>query len=185
MIDAFQERFSYITEGGWDRQTFLLLALLAIVLAIWLLYRIIRSRPLPRSDVNQESDPGGSHVTKVPLPPLPNVEAILPRIRDDYPEFVAIVEKVLAHISARSLMTNSELRRGFAHLESLVQRAERTPPKGSLGIASEVALSAPETKRDLKATMLTLIRLLDDVEGVREKSGSEIDELVDRILEKV
>lgn len=166
-------------------QTLLLLGLLAFLLAILLLYRIMKYRPRPTEQIAAET-PDTTLITQVPPPPLPKIEKLLTRLEAESPEFVEIVRNVLGHTSPQKLMIQPELRRNFAHLEVLVQRAEKTPPpKGTLGIAGASKFPAAEVRRDVKATMVTIIRQLQEVEGVREKSGLTLDDLVDRFLETV
>lgn len=184
-MESFRERFTYILQSGWDRQSLLLLGVLAFLLAIWLLYRILRYYPRTEGDSAAETRSEKTLITQVPPPPLPKIEKLLTRLEGDYPEFTEIVRSVLGHTASQTLLGQPDLRRSFAHLEVLLQRAEKTAPKGTLGIAAETKFTAAEMRRDAKATMLTIIRLLQEVEGVREKSGVELGPLVDRFLEKV
>jgi hypothetical protein len=172
-------------EFGWDRQTLLLLGGLAFVLALWLLYRILKSRPQAREEQAASAAAETTLLTKVPPPPLPKVEKILIRLEEEYPEFCRIVHEVLKYTPIPTLMAQSDLRRGFAHLETVMQKSDRQPAQGTLGIQTAKQPLSAETRREVKATMLTVIRLLQDVQGVREKSGSLIDEQLDLFLERI
>jgi hypothetical protein len=168
-----------------DRQTLLLLAALAFMLAIWLLYRILRSRPMAGSVEAAGSEAEATLMTRVPPPPIPKIEKILSRLDSEYPEFCNIVREIQSHTSLQTFLAQSEIRRGFSHLDTLLMKADRVPAKGTLGIQAEAKALSAETRREAKATMLTLIRLIEDIEGVREKSGSFIDEQLDRFLERI
>jgi hypothetical protein len=168
-----------------DRQTLLLLGALAFMLAIWLLYRILRNRPMVESNAAAESSAESTMMTRVPPPPLPKVEKILSRLEGEYPEFCSIVREVQKYSTLPALLAQTEVRRGFAHLETLLLKTDRLPAKGTLGIQSDSMSLSGETRRDAKATMLTVIRLIQDVDGVREKSGPFIDEQLDSFLERI
>jgi hypothetical protein len=186
-MPALLQTGASVGEFGWDRQTLLLLGGLAFVLALWLLYRILKSRPQAREEqaVGAVSAAETTLLTKVPPPPLPKIEKILSRLEEDYPEFCRIVQDVLKYTPMPTLLAQTELRRGFAHLETVMQKADRVPTKGTLGIQTESKPLSAEARREAKATMLTVIRLLQDVQGIREKSGSLIDEQLDLFLERI
>jgi len=168
-----------------DRQTLLLLGALAFMLAIWLLYRILRNRPMAESNAAAVSSAESTLMTRVPPPPLPKVEKILTRLEEEYPEFCGIVREVQKYTTLPALLAQTEVRRGFAHLETLILKTDRLPAKGTLGIQAESRSLSAETKREAKATMLTVIRLIQDMDGVREKSGTFIDEQLDSFLERI
>jgi hypothetical protein len=169
-----------------DRQTLLLLAALAFMLAIWLLYRILRSKPIAADTIEMAGlEADATLVTRVPPPPLPKIEKILSRLDGEYPEFCNIVREVQTHTTPQIILAQSEIRRGFTHLETLLMKADRAPSKGSLGLQAEAKALSAETRREAKATILTIIRLIEDIEGVRDKSGPFIDDQLDHFLERI
>jgi hypothetical protein len=171
---------------GWDRQTLLLLGALAFVLALWLLYRILKSRPRTQEEPSGDAAAATTTMlTKVPPPPLPKVQKILERLEADYPEFCLIVREVMGYVPLPALLTQTELRRAFVHLEVLIQKTDRMPAKGTLGIQGASRPLAAESRREAKATMLTVIRLLQEVQGVQQKSGGLIGEQLDLFLERI
>jgi hypothetical protein len=183
-MTALQDKLAYIFDSGWDRQTLILLGVLLILLAGWLCYRIFRQQPVQDETVEGDA-PETTLITRVPPPPLPKIEKIIGQLQGEYSEFTEIVRYVLGHTPAQTLLANTEIRRSFAHLEALLTRSEKVLPKGTLGISTNGKLASPEIKRDAKATMLTLIRLMQEMDELREKNNAGLDKLVDRFLEKV
>jgi hypothetical protein len=125
---------------------------------------------------------GGSLSAK---PAEPQIEKIISVLKEDHQEFTAILNYLLTRTSPEELMKNNELKRKLAHIELLLPHIQRSriplSREQKVGLRSTTSLFSP----DLQATMVSVVRIIQEMSEIREKGGKTLNELVDAFLDKI
>lgn len=111
------------------------------------------------------------------------VDKVLAVMRDDYREFVSLVRLVLQHFPPAELLKNEELKRKFSHIDMMMQIAGRNNTSLPSGKSSDQSslLHSP----DVKANLVSIVRVLQEMPAVQEKLRDSLNPMVDSFLEKL
>jgi hypothetical protein len=119
-------------------------------------------------------------------PPDMLMERVLNTLKNNYADFVSLLRFVLSTSSAADLLRNGELLRRFSHIDLLLQLSSRSAvispsPIGKKELESSGILQSP----DIRATIVSIVRILQEMPEIREKGGDQLNSLVDAFLEKL
>ncbi len=127
--------------------------------------------------------PSSSPVSAKPVEP--QIEKIVLGLKEVNEEFTAILNYLLTKTTAHELMKNVELKRKLSHIELLLPHVQRNKPP-----AARDAQAGPQGKSfvfspDLQATMVSVVRILQEMPELQEKGGKNLNELVDAFLDRI
>lgn len=114
------------------------------------------------------------------------VERVLDILKRDYGDFVALLRYVLSFAAPSELLQNTELQRKFSHVDLLLQLSMRSTslPSSPLGRRENESPSIL-TSPDIRAAIVSIVRILQEMPEIQEKGGERLNTLVDGFLEKL
>jgi hypothetical protein len=172
-----------------EPNTFYLITFISVVLGVGLFVVMRRGKGQKKTILSKTArplKPGMAPFSSVSSKPTePQIDKIIADLQGEHEEFVSVMRHITERFSPADLLKNIDLKRKMAHIELLLQHINKnslqsTGDKGGRNLRTALIRSP-----DMRATMVSIVRIIQEMPEVREKCGKSFDDLVDAFLEKM
>ena len=172
-----------------EQNTFFVIVFIAVVLVICLLVVLRRGKGRKKMVVPKTGKPlkpgNAPLATFSSKPAEPQIDKIILGLQGECEEFVSIMRYITERFTAADLLKNSDLKRKMAHIELLLQHINKNSGQAAGEKGGKNLRTALLRSPDMRATMVSVVRIVQEMPEVREKCGKSFDDLVDAFLEKM